>query len=215
MDTATLLRWVATHEPGKKEEAFASLTTGDSHYPALLRSLGIVGEMPLTFWALSLLVQYFPALLQRDANQAIPLVMACLVRGDGPVCDRAAWALSIMGEPALDALVLNIQTTPDTADTVRYIGALRSNSSLYAAAGQVMALLAAKLDSPCEEVQFWALVVLMDIGPLRPWFDKRLKESDFEQIYDRLLTVAKRLAPQKQFDFALTYIELLEKRLAK
>ena len=163
MDTATLLRWVATHEPGKKEEAFASLTTGNSHYPALLRSLAVVGEMPLTFWELSLLVRYFPALLQRDASQAIPLIMACLVRGDGPVCDRASWTLSIIGKPALEALLLNMQTTPDIADTVRYIGALRNNSSFYAAAEQIMALLTAKLDSPCEEVQYWALIVL--IGP--------------------------------------------------
>jgi len=215
MDNATLLRWVATHEPGKKEEAYDSLTTGDSHYPALLRSLEIAGDMRLTFWALLLLVKYFPALLQRDASQTIPLVMACLVRGDGPVCDRAAWALNIMGEPALEALLLSIQTTPDTADTVRYIGALRRNSNLYAVAEQVIALLMAKLDSPNEEVQYWALIVLVDISPLRPWFDKRLKESDFEQIYDRLLIVANRLAPQKQFDFALTYIELLEKHLAE
>ena len=108
-----------------------------------------------------------------------------------------------------------MQTTPDIADTVRYIGALRNNSSFYAAAEQIIALLTAKLDSPCEEVQYWALIVLMDSSPLRSWFDKRLKESAFEQICDRLLTVANRLAPQKQFDFALTYIELLEKHLAK
>jgi len=214
VDTIVLLRWVATHEPSKSEEAFASLTSSDIHYPALLRSLKIAEKMPLTFWALRILVQNFPTLLQRDASQAIPLVMNCLVRGDGPVCDSAAWALNIIGKPALEALLLNIRTTPDTAATVRYIGALRSNSSLYASAKEVIALLLSKLDSPDEEVQYWALIVLMDSSPLRPWFDNHLKKRDFEQIYGRLLTAANRLVTQKQFNFALMYIELLEKHLA-
>lgn len=113
-------------------------------------------------------MHYFPALLQRDASQAIPLVMACLVRGDGPACDRAAWALNVIGKPALGALLLHLQATPDTAATARYIGALRRNTSLYAAAGKAIALLTAKLDSPDEEVEYWALIVLMDTSLLRP-----------------------------------------------
>lgn len=213
MDTLILLRWVATHEPDKKDIAFAELSANDSHYPALLQSLTKVEDASMTFWALELLIKHFPFLLQRDARQAIPLLLACLLQGDGPVCDRAAWALSIIGKPAVEALLVAIEVASDTLAAANYIGAIRGNASVYLLAKQVIDLLANQLSSPSEHIRFWALTVLMDIGPLRPFFDERMHKTDFEPLYGQLLAVAYDLAPHKQYEFAARYIELLEKQL--
>ncbi|RZK22569.1 MAG: hypothetical protein EOO63_18220 [Hymenobacter sp.] len=213
MDTRTLLHWVATHEPDKKDSAFAELSADDSHYPALLQSLIQAEDASMTFWALELLVKHFPLLLQRDAKLAIPLLLPCLLRGNGLVCDRAAWALSIIGKPAVEALLAAIAAAPDASAAANYIGAIRGNYSTYTLAKQVVNSLANQLDSPNADVRYWALVVLMDIGPLRPRFDERMDKSDFEPLYGQLLTVAYDLAPHQQYEFALRYIELLEKQL--
>lgn len=212
MDTRTLLRWVATHEPDKKDLAFAELSADDSHYSALLQSLTEAEDTSRTFWTLELLVKHFPLLLQHDADQAVPLLIACLMRDDGPVRDRAAWALSIIGKPAVEALLAAIKAAPDTSAAANYMGAIRRNTSVYLLAEQVITLLGKQLDSPNEHVRYWALIVLMDIGPLRPWFDERMHKSDFEFLYGQLLVVAYRLAPHKQYEFAARYIELLEKQ---
>jgi len=213
VDTKTLLQLVATGKSDERTLALSALTVDNNHYSALLQSLTEVEDTSLNFWALDLLIKHFPHFLQRDSSRTIPLVIACLTRNSGPVCDRAIWALNIIGLPALEALVAATHDAPDTLASAYYMGAIKENANVYLLANQIINLLDKQLDSSNEYVRYWALVVLTDISPLRPWFDTRMSVKLFEPLYSKLLSVAQQLIANKHEEMAAQYERLLIQHL--
>lgn len=214
MDTRGLLRLVVSGNLDEHNQAQEELTAGNNRYSELLEILAEPNDNRIIFWCLELLVKRYASHLQNDVSNAIPLLLACLTLNDGPVVDRASQALSLLGKAAIEALLTSIAIAPNTAAAVMYSGALRRNNNVFLAAEQVLDLLNKQLDSPNEEVRYWSMIVLMDISPLRSWFDSRIQVALFEPLYSRLLTVAQAFRGSRYDEWAARYEELLSQHLS-
>ena len=215
METREMLWQVFQGNSAERQQARQALTDNAArniHYANLLKILAGPDEDRVTFWVLDVLIKHFADQLRRDADHVVPLLLGKLQSGS-VIPDRAALALKCVGEPAVAALLAAIAAAPDTAEAARYTGALRHNPEVHLHALQVISLLAGQLNSPNEEVSYCSLMVLMDIGPLRPWFDERMVKADFEAVYPQLLATAKRFAASRYGEFVGRYVQLLNGQL--
>ena len=186
-----------------------------THYAGLLAGVGVVADSQVDFWCLDLLWRYFKVELLHHANQAIPRLLAVLVNEKLRVLDRAVLALIATGPLSIEALLQVIGATTTASHTVSFLFALREGHQyLHLYAKSVLFLLSTKLADPDEQVRWTAMCVLMDISPLRPWFNKQMQPSDFEPLYGPLLTVAQDFVKYKQDDFSARYVDLLRQHLS-
>lgn len=215
MDTRGLLWLVVNGSQDERHQAFEKLDDGDNRYSELLEIIAESSDNRIVFWCLEILIKRYAIQLQNDADVVIPLLLTCLTLDDGPVVDRAGRALNLLGKPGIEALLSAISASPDTAAAVNYSGSMRRNSNVFLVAKQVLDLLGKQLDSPNEKVRYWAMIVLMDISPLRSWFDSRIQASLFEPLYGKLLIVAHAFRGTHDYDeWAALYEDLLVQHLS-
>ena len=184
--------------------------TKPKYYLGLLAVVADTEDSRLAFWCLDLLWKHFEPQLQQNASEVIPQLLTVLTDDKLQVLDRAVLVLAATGPASVEALVQAAYTSGNASHVATYLAAIRGGrQNLYPQAKAVLALLTAKLSDPVQEIRWTALCVLMDISPLRPWFDERMDKNDFELLYGQLLTVAQELATYKQYAFAAYYAELL------
>ena len=148
-------------------------------------------------------------MLPADAPRLVPLLLRQLVGHGHPVADRAIWALSVTGPATVPALRQAIEQAPNTAHRVAYVAALGKNTNVHTQAAPVLSLLAHLLEYAEVQVRYWAMVALMDMSPLRPWFDNRLNAQDFAPLYPGIMRVAEEFVRNDQDDFAGRYRDLI------
>ncbi|OGX82722.1 hypothetical protein [Hymenobacter coccineus] len=215
MDTRGLLWLVGNGSQDEFHQALEQLDDGNNRYSELLEIIAESSNNRILFCCLEILIKRYAVQLQNDADVVIPLLLTCLMLDDGPVVDRAGRALNLLDKPGIEALLSAISASPDTAAAANYSGSLRSNSNVFLAAKQVLDLLGKQLDSPNEKVRYWAMIVLMDISPLRSWFDSRIQASLFEPLCDKLMIVAHAFRGIRDYDeWAAQYEDLLTQHLS-
>lgn len=81
-------------------------------YPLLLHNL-THSNNSIVFLSMNALVKNYPARMRQDAALLTPQLLAFLTSGDGPITDRAMWALSITGPESMYTLLDFITKSPD------------------------------------------------------------------------------------------------------
>jgi hypothetical protein len=194
MLTAAHLRLLGQRNAKDWDQAHAILraATGDPNaYQLVVATLAETDQEGVAFWCLDALIKQFGPLLAADAERLIPVLLDHLVRPFAVVPDRAAWALNVAGPASVPALLRAYARASDPAHRARYLGALRDNSHLLVHAAAVLACFTQGLQDPVAQVRYWALVVTMDVSPLRFGWDKsRLPLPAFEALYRAALPVA-------------------------
>ena len=212
MITADLLYQVAHADGEARSQAFATLAQAAGNpaaYAVVVETLAGTTDNTIAFFCLDALIKQFPALLLADAARLVPVLLRQLVDHDFTVADRARWALSVTGPAAVPALCEAIVHAPNMDHRVAYVHALGKNTNVYTQAGPVLALLAGLLENAEASVRYWAMVALMDMSPLQPWFDTRLNAQDFDPLYPGIRRVAEEFIRNDQDDFAGRYHDLI------
>jgi len=215
MITADLLDQVAHAEGAARTQAFAVLAAAaedPAAFAVVADTLAGTTDDTVAFFCLDALIKHFPGLLPAAAPRLVPVVLQRAASSNGPVADRARWALSVIGPVTIPALCAAVAQAPTPEDRAAYVLALRKNTHVPAQAAPVLALLRRCLAAPDALVRWSALAALMDMGPLRPWFDARLNARDFEPLYPELLRAAEefmRHGPDDWADFAGRYHDLI------
>jgi HEAT repeat protein len=163
------------------------------------------------FWALTAMVWRYQTELLAHAKQLVHTLIECLLDHFGPVADRAIWALNIIGETALPHLLVALEAE-HTQLRIMAAYALRQNHRVRVAADQVISVLLQLLNDAEEDVRFTAMVVLMDMSPLRSIIGLNLQNIDYEPVYDRLLPVVNFFSSHEvedKRDWSHRYKELL------
>jgi hypothetical protein len=171
----------------------------------------------VVFSALDILINKYSQRLQADAEKLIPILLQKLSGSDSPIADRAAWALNIIGNPALDGLIEATSTATNNYAKSMYVWALGRNSSLYLQAERIASLLIQLLNDSNARVRFCAMASLMDNSPLRSWGNSVLRDVNLEPIYKAVLPVAKEFVASNNYysEFALRYQQLIEQHFLK
>ncbi|WP_165768423.1 HEAT repeat domain-containing protein [Hymenobacter amundsenii] len=212
MITPDLLFQIAHANGEERAHALAALQAeagNPAAYAVVMETLARTTDDRVAFFCLDALIKQFPALLPADAPRLVPVLLGQLVGHDHPVTDRAIWALSVTGPATVPALRTAIEQAPGTDHRVAYLFALGKNKHVHAQAAVVLSLFAGLLADAQAPVRYWAMVALMDMSPLRPWFDARLNAQDFEPLYPRIMRVAEEFIQNGQDDFAGRYHELI------
>jgi len=213
MVTAALLHRLAYADGPVRAQAFADLAAaaGDpAAYQVVVQTLATTPDDRVAFWCLDALVKHFGPLLAADAPRVIPLLLHQLVQPQAPVADRAAWALSTAGPASVPALLAAVHRAQDPAHRVAYLAALRQSYHLPDHAPAVLACLAEQLQDPFDDVRYWAMVVSMDVSPLRPAIHRpALPAAAFEPLFRAVLPVAEEFITRRQDEFASRYRDLI------
>lgn len=183
-------------------------------YSVLLTNL-TNSDDSVVFFCLDALIKQYPARVHQDAALLTPLLLRLLTAHDGPVTDRAMWALSVTGPGSVDALLAYIRQSTDDYQLQMGIWALGRNAHIRRAPTAINTLRAYLRHSNLA-VRSVALGVLMDLSPLRPWYAYgEAMEYDFELLYPELLKTARALlaASYQDQEMSRRYLELLESHL--
>jgi HEAT repeat protein len=90
----------------------SSLTAMLELYDATVANLSSPDDR-VVFFSLDMLIKKYAAQVQRDAELLTPQLIQLLTTGNGPVIDRAIWALSVTGEKSIDELIRCITSSTD------------------------------------------------------------------------------------------------------
>jgi hypothetical protein len=212
MVTSELLYQVAHADGEARSQAFATLaqaTGNPAAYAVVVATLVGTTDNTIAFFCLDALIKQFPALLPAEAPRLVPVLLSRLIGPDHPVTDRAIWALSVTGPATVPALCQAIEQAPSTAHRVAYAVALGKNTHVHTQAAPVLSLFARLFKDAEAPVRYWAMVALMDMSPLRMWFDARLNAQDFDLLYPGIMRVAEEFVQNDQDDFAGRYRDLI------
>ncbi len=170
------------------------------------------------FFAIFHLIDKFSKSLASVEGVLIDDIYNLLFDEFAPVADRATWALSIIGDKALDKLIEKYYSGAiDTKIRITYaIG--RGNFSERTK--DRVKILSTGLQSENQNLRFTAMCEMMSNTPISPWSESEWnstqdKNIDFEEIYDKILPVAKefsKLENEEYKNFSNRYINWIEKR---
>ncbi|MFT6983938.1 MAG: HEAT repeat protein [Crocinitomicaceae bacterium] len=149
----------------------------------------------------------------RPDIELVNLMIKLLVDESAPVIDRAAWALSIMGESGLNQLIEN-STSRDLEFRKIVIWAIGRNSNLNLRKERVIEVLVDGVKDVDEQIRFTSLCALMDVSPLRSFDLHEITDYDFSAIYDFVKPIAKSFMEsgnEDYVDFGKRYYQLIEK----
>jgi hypothetical protein len=212
MITSELLYQIAHANGEVRAQAFATLAEAAGNpaaYAVVVETLAGTTDHSIAFFCLDTLVKQFSALLPADATRLAPVLLRQLVGHDPAVTDRAIWALSVTGPASVPVLCQAVEQAPSADHRVAYVVALGRNTHVHTQAAPVLCLLADLLEDAEAPVRYWAMVALMDMSPLRPWFDIRLNAQDFDPLYPGIMRVAEEFMRNDQDDFAGRYHDLI------
>ncbi|HEX8429360.1 hypothetical protein [Hymenobacter sp.] len=212
MITYEVLERVAHANGDERTQAFAELAAVAGNpiaYQLVVDTLASTSDDQITFWCLDALIKQFHSLLPADAPRLFPLLLSKLLNQSPPISDRATWALSVTGPATVPALREAIEQAPSSDHRTAYMFALGKNKHVHTQATLVLSLFTYLLEDTEASVRYWAMVALMDMSPLRPWFDTRLDAHDFEPLYPSVLRVAEEFMHNGQDDFAGRYHDLI------
>lgn len=170
------------------------------------------------FFAIFHLIDKFSISLSGAEGVLIDDIYNSLFDKYAPIADRATWALSIIGDKALDKLIEKYYSGAiDTKIRITYaIG--RGNFSKRTK-DRVKVLLTG-LQSENKRLRFTAMCEMMSNTPIshqneNEWNSTQDKSINFEEIYDKVLPIAKeflKLENKKYKSFSNRYINWIEKR---
>lgn len=217
-----LLNQLAKGEADEKTEASKELdkfVNLDSFYPTLVSELRNP-DSRVRFWCLDLLIKKAGRHLFTNSGNVIPILIKKLTDEDHPVVDRAIWALSITGPDSINFLINAIDTAITTKAKSIYIHALGKNTNVYLQAERVITLFSHLLSEHDAEIRFSAMIAVMDLSPLRPWFNKEITGIDFESVYSQVSKVANDFKsglndyPEFYVEWATRYLALINNRVS-
>lgn len=212
MITYELLERVAHGNGDERKQALAELAAAAGSpvaYQVVVDTLASTNDDKITFWCLDALIKQFHELLSADGPRLLPLLLSKLLNQHIPTSDRVIWALSIIGPVTVPALLDAIEQAPSTEHRVAYLLALGRNIYARKQAEHVLPLLARLLEDAEESVRFWAMVALVDIGPIQSWLDARLDAYNFETLSAGVLRVAEEFRSNNQNDSARHYYDYI------
>ena len=212
MITPQLLHLIAHADGEERAQAFSQLAAAAGEpaaYQVVVATLTSTPDEQVTFWCLDALIKQFGAFLPADATRLFPLLLARMVGQNPPVTDRAIWALNVVGPASVSALLDAIQHAPSLPQRVAYVFALARNKHVHTHIGPVVSLLAQLLQDAEATVRYWAMVAVMDLSPLRPFYTPPMPTDYFEPLYPLVIPVAAEFMALNQDDFAERYHELI------
>ncbi|MFT6501561.1 MAG: HEAT repeat protein [Crocinitomicaceae bacterium] len=165
------------------------------------------------FFALYNLIDKFQEKLARPDTELVKLMIKLLADESAPVIDRAASALSIMGESGLNQLIEN-STSRDVEFRRIVIWTIGRNSNLNHRKERVIEVLVDGVKDVDEKIRFTSLCALMDVSPLCSFDLREIKDYDFSAIYDLVKPIAKSFMEsgnENYVDFGKRYYQLIEK----
>ncbi|MDW7690818.1 HEAT repeat domain-containing protein [Flammeovirgaceae bacterium SG7u.111] len=141
------------------------------------------------FSALYYLIDKFSKELSEPTDELANL-MVKLLKDKAIVIDRAAWALSIMGEIGLNKLFKNAHTK-DSKLRRNVIWAIGRNTNLNLKKEKAIQILMEGIQDKNEEIRFTSMCSLIDISPLRNDDYYMIKGYDFTEVYKKMKATAK------------------------
>ncbi len=117
------------------------------------------------FSALYQLIDKFPKRLSKSGDELANLMIKLLIDEFHPIVDRAAWALSIMGEVGLNKLLENANSKNLYLRT-NVIWAIGRNSNLHLRKVDVIELLTNGLQDENEDIRFFSRHSLREVTPI-------------------------------------------------
>lgn len=169
------------------------------------------------FFALYHLIDKFSSSFEDLDEPRINIVYDLLFDESGPVADRSIWALSIIGDKAIDKMKLEYQTG-SLETKIRITYAIGRGDFSQRTKDRVEILLAG-LNSDNEELRFTAMCEMMSNTPIGPWSESEWNSTqdpniDFEEIYDLILPIAISFSESIRDDykeFSKRYIDWIKK----
>lgn len=140
------------------------------------------------FWGLFFIIDKFYALLPDADEELVNTVFELLFDNHSPVADRSIWALSIIGDKALDKLIREYETGTDEVKSriVYAIGRGRFSHRIE----ERIALLMDGMDSDNDELRFTAMCEMMQNTPISPFNVEPRQGVDYQAIYSKILPIA-------------------------
>ena len=212
MLTPQLLHLIAHANGEERAQAFSHLAAAAGEptaYHVVVATLTGTQDEQVTFWCLDALIRQFGALLPADATRLVPLLLARLVGQNYSVTDRAIWALNVVGPVSVSALLDAIHHAPSLSQRVAYVFALGRSRHVHTQISPVVSVLAQLLQDADATVRYWAMVAVMDLSPLRPFYTPPMPTQYFEPLYPLVIPVAEEFIALDQNDFAGRYHELI------
>ena len=151
--------------------------------------------------------------LSKPIGKLANLMIKLLVDESSPVVDRAAWALSIMGEMGLNKLLENAGS-PELGLRLNVIWAIGRNANLNLKKDEVVEVLINGIQDKNENIRFTSMHSLMNVSPLKKDDFYMIKDYDFESIYKKIKPVAKSFmdSEDKNYrEFGFRYYNMIEK----
>lgn len=170
------------------------------------------------FFAIFHLIDKFSKSLTNIDGTYISDVYELLFDEFAPVADRAIWALSIVGDKALDKLIEEYYS--ETADTQTQIIYAIGRGNFSQRSKERIQVLLDGLQSENEKLKFTAMCEIMSNTPISPWCESEWNSTqdeniDFEEIYDIILPIAKEFASSRSEtfkEFSTRYINWIVNR---
>ncbi|MVN79306.1 hypothetical protein GO988_23485 [Hymenobacter sp. HMF4947] len=213
MITPQLLYLLAHADGEERAQAFSQVAAAAGEpaaYHVVVATLTSTPDEQVAFWCLDALIKQFGDFLPADAPRLLPLLLARLVGQHPPVTDRAIWALNVVGPASVAALLDAIQhASSSVPQRVAYVFALARNKHVHPHIGPVVSLLAQLLQDAEATVRYWAMVAVMDLSPLRPFYRPPMPTHYFEPLYPLVIPVAQEFMAPDQDGFAGRYHELI------
>lgn len=145
------------------------------------------------FFSLFNLINDFSDKLMKCNDDLIDVFISLLIDIEAPVVDRAAWAISIIGENALLKLI-EVAWSSNSNLRSKAIWAISRNKNINLHKHKVIEVLLGGLRDENEDIQVSSMFSLMDISPRRKNLNYTLKDVNFDSIYQEVKPLAKRLS---------------------
>jgi hypothetical protein len=169
-------------------------------------------DYKIRFFALFCLIDKFPKKLSEPNDKLVNIMMKLLIDKSTPIVDRAAWALSIMGEFGLKKL-LESTITSDLKLRQKVIWAIGSNANLNLKKDESISILLNGLQDENEVIRFTSMCALINVSPLGMNKYYMIEDYDFKEIYKNMKPVAKSFMESENAmynDFAKRYFKMIE-----
>lgn len=169
-------------------------------------------DSKVRFFSIYYLIDKFSSFLSKADQKLTDKIYKLIFDENGPVADRAVWAIGITGDIGLNKLMNEYRITSGLVKS-RIVMALGRSDFSYRLEDRITVLLDAT-KSTNEDIRFIAMCEIMSNAPVGSWKRNYDSKVDFEKIYSTLLPVAMEFSKSDSImhrEFAQRYIDQIHR----
>lgn len=170
-------------------------------------------DSKVRFFSLYYLIEKFKPFLSNADQKLTDQIYNLIFDEDGPVADRAVWAIGITGNIGLNKLINEYHISSGSTKS-RIVMAIGRSNFGHKLETRINILLDA-IKSKNESVKFTAMCELMANSPAGSWQKNKDRAIHFERVYSLVLPVAKKFSNSDSSmhrEFGERYLQQIAKK---